>query len=209
MNWLTQIEIGKNTAITEGIIDNYLWHQKIWDCFPDDKNHKRDFLFRIKAMEHIIRIYILSHRKSVCPHWCLSDNFAVKKISPTFLSHRYYVFDLWVNPIRCIAKFDSDGKRKKSGKRIPLTKKDELSTWISRKGTLGGFKIHGRHPLYISSMVENYFEKRSKGAYHGGVQFRGILQVTDSDKFKETYCNGIGSAKGFGFGMLLLLPINL
>jgi CRISPR system Cascade subunit CasE len=33
--------------------------------------------------------------------------------------------------------------------------------------------------------------------------------VTDTERFAETYHSGIGSAKSFGFGLLLLAPINL
>jgi CRISPR system Cascade subunit CasE len=58
-------------------------------------------------------------------------------------------------------------------------------------------------------MVENHFRRKEDSAYHGGVQFRGILEVTDRERLIQTYESGIGSAKGFGFGLLLLAPINL
>jgi CRISPR system Cascade subunit CasE len=58
-------------------------------------------------------------------------------------------------------------------------------------------------------MVENYFSKKGHSGYHGGVQFRGTLAVGDPVRFAETYHSGIGSAKGFGFGLLLLAPLNM
>ena len=73
----------------------------------------------------------------------------------------------------------------------------------------GGFRIVDKKPLEISPMEESHFHKKGHSAYHGGVQFRGILEVTDPDKFAATYQSGIGSAKSFGFGLLLLAPINL
>ena len=42
---------------------------------------------------------------------------------------------------------------------------------------------------------------------HFAVCFEGVLKVTDEDLFTETVENGIGSAKGFGFGLLSLAPI--
>lgn len=36
------------------------------------------------------------------------------------------------------------------------------------------------------------------------VHFTGILRVTNVESFKKAYCNGIGSGKAFGCGMLLL-----
>jgi CRISPR system Cascade subunit CasE len=114
----------------------------------------------------------------------------------------------------------TNGKRK-NGKRVPLVKSEELSAWLIHKGKVrcrdqktgldvpGGFRIVEEKPLEICPMVESRFRKKGQVGYHGGVQFRGILEVTDPVKFVETYQSGIGSAKGFGFGLLLLAPVNL
>jgi len=38
------------------------------------------------------------------------------------------------------------------------------------------------------------------------VQFDGVLQVINADDFVKTIARGIGSGKGFGFGLLSLAP---
>jgi CRISPR system Cascade subunit CasE len=43
---------------------------------------------------------------------------------------------------------------------------------------------------------------------HLAVQFDGVLEVTDPAKFLETVRQGIGSAKGFGFGLLSLARVS-
>ena len=98
---------------------------------------------------------------------------------------------------------------------------DELRAWLLRKGNFrcqdqqtgqavsGGFRLVEEKPLEVTPMVESHFCKNGQSAYHGGVQFRGILEVTSREDFIRTYREGIGSAKGFGFGLLLLAPINL
>lgn len=35
-----------------------------------------------------------------------------------------------------------------------------------------------------------------------GVQYEGILEVTDTQKFFQTLCSGMGPAKGLGMGLL-------
>jgi CRISPR system Cascade subunit CasE len=40
----------------------------------------------------------------------------------------------------------------------------------------------------------------------GAVRFDGVLVVTDLDRFSTALPAGIGSAKGFGFGLLSLAP---
>jgi len=39
------------------------------------------------------------------------------------------------------------------------------------------------------------------------VQFDGLLRILDQDMTRKTVENGIGSAKGFGFGLLSLAPL--
>ena len=97
----------------------------------------------------------------------------------------------------------------KNGKRVTLIDPDELRAWIVRKGEAGGFRIIEDKPIEIGPVVKSHFRKKDHAACHGGVQFRGILAVVDRDTFVKTYHSGVGSAKGFGFGLLLLAPINL
>lgn len=228
MNWLARLEVDTDTANAQGILDCYSWHKRLWECYPGAPGAKRDFLTRIDLLEGAFRLWVLSRRKPVRPHWCQPDGFAVKEIAASFLSHRYYAFDLRANPVKAVVQIDSNGEpvlqpngKRKRGKRVPLVKPEELRAWLVQKGNvrcrdevtgldvLGGFRIVEERPLEISPMVESHFRRKEHSGYHGGVQFRGTLEVTDREKFIETYQSGIGSAKGFGFGLLLLAPINL
>lgn len=228
MSWLVKMEVDAGTVGAAGIMDNYAWHKRLWECFPEAPESQRDFLTRVDQLEGACRIWVLAWRKPSCPPWCPTENFAFKEIAPLFFTHRHYAFDLRANPVKTLVQrglngetlYRPDGKRK-HGKRVPLVKWDELRSWLVRKGAVrcrdprtgqdihGGFRIVEEKPLEISPMVASYFRKRGQGGYHGGVQFRGILEVTDREKFIETYYSGVGSAKGFGFGLLLLAPVNL
>lgn len=227
MNWLAKFEVKAETARVHKIYDNYAWHKRIWkDCFQREPEAKRDFLTRIDHLERSYRVWILAKRKPVRPPWCLPFDFALKEISPSFLSQRYYAFDLRANPTKSVDYLVDDGKialrkngKHTKGKRIPIVKEDELRKWLFRKAETrcrderagvdipGGFRIVEGQPIEISPMTENHFRKEDATAYHGAVQFRGVLEVTDREKFIESYQSGIGSAKGFGFGLLLLAPI--
>ncbi len=228
MSWLARLEVDAETARAEGISDSYAWHKRLWECYPDTPDAKRDFLTRIDQLEGAFRLWILARRKPMRPLWCPPDGFALKEIAASFLSHRYYAFDLQANPVKTIVQRGPNGEtllrangKRKNGKRVPLVKPDELRAWLIHKGKVrcrdkdtgldvpGGFRIVEEKPLEISPMVENHFRKKGQSGYHGGVQFRGILEVTDPERFIETYHSGIGSAKSFGFGLLLLAPINL
>lgn len=228
MNWLARFEVDAEIARREKAFDSYAWHQKLWDCFPNRPDAQRDFMTRIDPLEGGFRLWILSHHQPTCPTWCPVDDFERKEIASTFLSHRYYVFDLKANPVKAQVQRDANGQpllhdngKRKRGKRVPLVDPEELRSWLERKGEVrcrdaqtgaeiaGGFRLVSDRPLEISPMVESHFRKKDQSAYHGGVRFRGTLEVTDREFFAKSYQEGIGSAKGFGFGLMLLSPINL
>ncbi len=224
MRWLARLEIDSEKARSEDIRDTYAWHQKLWECFPGVPEKKRveiKFLTRIDILENSFCLWILAQRKPERPSWCPPEGFALKEIAGSFLDHHFYAFDLRANPTKCLAQRGPNGERligsngkRKHGKRVPLVKPEELRGWLDRKAMDGGFRIVEDKPLELSPMEESHFRIKDKkngrefSAYHGGVQFRGMLEVTDKDKFVNTYQAGIGSAKGFGFGLLLLAPIN-
>jgi CRISPR system Cascade subunit CasE len=230
MSWLARFDVDAETARIQGITDSYAWHKKLWECYPDEPNAKRDFLTRIDQLEGVFRVWMMSKKKPVRPEWCSSACFALNEIAASFLTHKRYAFDLKANPVKTLVQRGPNGEtliqpngKRKHGKRVPLVNHDDLRTWLIRKGEVrcrdkstgvdipGGFRIVEtmEKPLEISPMMENHFSKKGQTAYHGGVQFRGILEVTDQKNFVDTYESGIGSAKGFGFGLLLLAPIKM
>jgi CRISPR system Cascade subunit CasE len=219
--WLVRMHVQAHVAQREKITDGYAWHRRIWDCFPDAPDLKRDFLSRIDQLEGTFRVWLLARNKPSQPSWCNTEDFELKHIAPAFFNHHYYAFDLRANPTKKLVVRDAQGHRRRQGKRIPLTNTEQLRAWLIRKGEArcldpatnqpvpGGFRILEDRPLEISPMQEHLFRKKDHASWHGGVQFRGVLEVTRTEHFVETYQNGLGSAKGFGFGLLLLAPISL
>ncbi len=134
----------------------------------------------------------MSFEKPLCPIWCPKEQFAIKEISSSFFFHRFYAFDLCANPTRAVVQRNLNGEpilnskgKIKRGKRIPLVQKDELMSWIERKARMGGFRIVDSASLEIGPLVESFFSKKGNKAYHGTVQFRGILEVIDRDVFQK------------------------
>ena len=51
-------------------------------------------------------------------------------------------------------------------------------------------------------------EKERRLGTLGAVDFGGLLRVRDQNAFKDAFANGIGSAKAFGFGLLVIVPVS-
>ncbi len=215
MSWLVRMTIPTELAYKQGFFDSYAWHKALWDCFPDQPDKKRNFLTRIDEHQGYFTVWIVAQSEPVRPEWCPETKYDSKKIAPAFLSHQLYSFDLRVNPTRALVRHDENGRpvlnlngKRKSSKRIPIVKEEELQIWLERKASSGGFRISDAYPLEIERMTEDYFSQKRNKAWHGSVRFRGMLEVTDHSLFEKTYYTGIGGAKGFGFGLLLLVPVN-
>ena len=109
-------------------------------------------------------------------------------------------------PLGKVAVQNPDSSFKKNGRRVPLGKREDLIAWIKRKGAQGAFGVE-EASLRTFPRGREYFQKNGRGGLHSAVEFQGVLTVTDPSKFYETFTRGIGSAKAFGFGLLVIAPV--
>lgn len=234
MTHLTEINITA-LLVAEGPIvegkrrqlrDCYDWHRLAWTCFkglvPPDPQKGRfakgtkpedqprppaDMLMRLDQRREGFRLLIVSPTQPVRPAWCPADeeSWKTKPIPATYFTRSRYAFQLCANPTKKV-KSRSDGSLPKHGRRVPLGKREELVAWIKRKGEQGGFSVD-QNTLRTFSRGREYFKKNGQDGMHSAVEFQGVLTVTDPAKFHETFTRGIGSAKAFGFGLLVIVPV--
>ncbi len=197
MSVLTRIQVDHKSAAQCRLSDSYAWHQALWKAFPNLGN--RNFLFRVEPQEAGFLIYLLSENQPEKQTW---GRWESKAIGDAFLSHSHYRFQLCANPT---VKRRVEGR--KNGTRTAICDPKELKEWLMRKAGQGGFSVDAE-TLRISPAIKQPFRKNGKHGNHSRVEFQGVLRVTDSKPFQETFKNGIGSAKAFGFGLLVLQPIN-
>lgn len=193
MMFLSRILVDKRAPVCPA--DGYGWHRLIWHAFSDPE-HPRDFLFRVDDLGRSFRLYVLSPRKPTDPGW---GQWQTEEIPPSLLQHDRYRFQVRANPTM---------RRTADGRRLGLFRPDLLEGWMDRKASSGGFAVE-QGSLVIGAPLEYRFVRKGRMGKHIGVDFRGVLRVTDRDRFVRAFVVGIGSAKAFGFGLLLLQPVPL
>ncbi len=210
---LTRVLIGPRTVFARGLHDTYAWHQLVWKAFPGRDGEARDFLTRLDDKPGGTQLLIVSSTEPARPDWLGEhDQWQSKAIPIGFFQARRYRFQLHANPTIKRVVRDAAGNRKKNGKRESIKGEVELRGWLQRKGEAGGFSLPDSAPPEIFSDVSR-FSKRPKTGQSmtgilGAVDFSGILEVTDPGLFlSQTFTKGIGSAKAFGFGLLVLAPV--
>jgi len=209
MTYLTQAILDFASAARLGLRDCYDWHQAVWKAFPGHDGEQRNFLTRLDQRREGFRLLIVSPIQPARPGWCPADEecWKTKPIPQTYFRCARYGFQLCANPTKKVSKELRDGTLTKNGRRTPLTKREDLVAWINRKGSQGGFAVD-EATLRTFSRGREYFDKEGRSGLHSAVEFEGVLTVTAPAKFHETFTRGIGSAKAFGFGLLVIAPIS-
>lgn len=196
MRFLTRIRVDRQAAAQRHLHDSYAWHKALWAAFPDTEN--RNFLYRVEPRDGGFMAYLLSENEPVQPEWGAWES---KPIGDAFLRHSSYRFQLCANPT---VKRKRDDR--KNGTRTAIYDPQELQEWLLRKADQGGFAVE-ESALKISPPLNQPFYKKGTRGNHKRVEFEGVLGVTDPEKFRAAFQNGLGSAKAFGFGLLVLQPI--
>lgn len=174
----------------------YEIHRTIMNAFPGDIQNDERVLFRIEGpSEEGIVILVQS---KYCPDWSamkvgndyLADWPSVKEFDPKFSSDHQYRFRLLANPTRKVL-----------GKRLGKLGDENALDWLERKANAGGFQISEAQAI-PKGFVRIKAKNRTMSLY--SVLYDGTLNVIDPPKFTATYEVGIGSGKGFGYGLLSL-----
>lgn len=198
-----------NPRLREGrkfMTSPYGLHKAIARAFPDatDGGPGR-VLYRLDEASRagIFSLLVQSEKE---PCWdraallisCLNQPPEYKAFSPVFPHGQALYFRLRANPTV-----------KRNGKRLGLLREEEQSAWLERKGDSGGFSVISCTVIPEGMVMDN---KRELGSAEIklsllSVRFEGVLRVEQSDSFLAAIENGVGSGKGFGFGLLSVASI--
>lgn len=191
--FLCQTEVPWAWALKRWLDDPYRLHQWVWKVLPGDPEAKRDFLFRVDESHGILRILLLSER---VPAECADVIWKTTEVSPTFLGHGAYRFQLRANPTF---------RRASDHRRLAIFDVLKLRDWFAGKFEAAGCEVRD---LELSAPRKLRFRKG--GSCSGtlcAVDASGTLVVRDETAFRAAFDAGIGPAKGFGFGLLMLQPV--
>ena len=203
--------------------DPYSLHQSVWRLFADHADRKRDFIYRLDQEGKRPLIYTVSERK---PDMSLGLwHIETKEYEPKIRTDMQLAFMLRVNPVR--TKRDENGKQHrhdvvmeaktrlkeqstKQNERNPLATlvQEEGCKWLMARAEKHGFATN---PIKIRAdgyQQHRFFKRKgSRSIQFSTLDFNGILTVVDPEVFVETLYKGIGPAKGFGCGMMMVKRI--
>lgn len=204
----------------------YETHQWLWQFLPAPPGTPRSFLFRRRHVDGLPRFYVVSDREPVAPtaHWQVT----CKPYAPTLAVGDRVAFDLHANPV--VTTHSATGKAARHDvvmqEKTRLLKERGLSRWADwntpdRPGlhelvqrSAGAWLLSrgaaiGATVDVESLRVEGYEQHRGKAGNvrFSTVDFSGQLKVRDPGALQRALLGGIGHAKAFGCGLLLVRPV--
>jgi CRISPR system Cascade subunit CasE len=188
-------------------------HRLIWRLFSDDPKAKRDFVFR---MSDEGRFMIVSPRKPEGDEtvWRLKT----KPYVPKPVTGQRFGFSLRVNPT--FASSQPDRKNSKKVDVLMHAKKDKGAAlepeerervalaWLKTKLAKAGAEIDVKNCQILDySQIHLERRKTDPKATISVIDVEGVLEVTEPAALQKALIDGIGHAKAFGLGLLLLRPL--
>ena len=192
----------------------YRLHQALWEVFSDSADRRRDFLYRLDVAGGHPRVYALSARKPTeGGHlWRIET----KRFAPRLRGGELLDFTLRANPV-----VTRDGKRhdvvmdaKKAlaaGGSPPSDRPSQAElvqehggAWLERRAEKHGFEVVAGTLRAESHQVHRFQKPSGRTVHVATCDFQGVLRVQAPDLLLTSMASGIGPAKGFGCGLLLV-----
>lgn len=200
----------KSRQVISELKSLYEMHRTLSKAFIfSGEEAERRVLFRVEPeMDSSVIVLVQSQTKPDWSRLTVKDNYfrngnsisiEVKEYKPMTGKDSRFSFRLLANPVKRDAA---------TRKRTALISDEALAEWLKRKGIAGGFETETFATVkgaLVSTKMTTGAELRT--GQFGSVLFEGVLRVTDSNIFSKTLENGVGSAKGFGFGLLSIKKI--
>lgn len=201
--------------------DSYREHQALWQLFATDPTAPRDFLYR-RVIEHgRMKYYVLSQRIPLdqAGIWLVDTP---KPYDPQLAAGQRLFFSLRANPVVTVKAADGkklrhdvvmhakkrlDGALLSDKERPPLPQlvQEHCLAWLQARTESHGFRIT---PDLVTvegyRQHESYTKRQQQPVRYSTVDFQGILTVTDPVLLRAALFSGIGKAKAFGCGLLLV-----
>jgi len=202
-------------------LSGYREHQTLWQVFDPDPDAKRDFLFRREGTSDKPAFLVVSGRQPLFDQglW----HIETKDYKPRLSAGQRLAFKLRVNPTvtrrkksggRARIDLVMDQKIQSNWKAQPASERAPLQQLVQQAGEQWVEKRQERLGIKIDTLSADGYQKRrsykrgvSEPMLYSSIDLEGAITVIDSDALQTALYHGVGAAKAFGCGLLLIKPM--
>ncbi|HET8552562.1 MAG TPA: type I-E CRISPR-associated protein Cas6/Cse3/CasE [Gammaproteobacteria bacterium] len=195
--------------------DGYAEHKLLWSLFSAQTSGSRPFLYRSDIERGGTSFLVVSNEAPRADHPVLVVE--TKDYQPQLKAGERLEFRLRANPV--ISRRDDSGKlhrhdvvmdakRRNSGDEnlnLMVIVQAAGAEWLAKRSEKHGFEVAASELRVDGYRQHRWFKRtQSRPVRLSTLDFAGVLTVSDPATFTNALINGIGSAKGFGCGLLLV-----
>lgn len=193
----------------------YSHHQWIWKCFEDESNiglEQADFLFRLDVISNIPKVYLLSKRspKQKILNWIVKTRDFSCEARPGDL----FQFSLRANPVITRGSPEKRARhdvimhaKKLAREQENANELEEIDkaakAWLAKRASKLGVELLEETVEY-SNYCQVKMRDENKLISLSTLDYRGVFRVVDGEQLSVSIQQGIGPAKAFGCGLMLI-----
>lgn len=183
----------------------YGFHRLLWSLYSDSEDRRRDFVFRHEGGAEQRTLLVVSARSPVSVP--AGVQVVSKEYQPALSAGETLRFAVRVNPT---VRAKANGKRhdvvmharsQAGGRDVAVEEK--IVEWLRAREISVGCKFHER-AIVVDGYYQERFRKKGHAVAVSVCDVQGLLTVTDSVRFTQSLYSGIGTAKAFGCGLILV-----
>jgi len=216
--FLTQMPLNPQRRTTRELVASpQRMHAAVLSAFLPGTSERERVLWRLDEPDrHTLNLYIVSATEpsletmveqagwQTQPVWRTAD---YRRFLDGLESGQRWIFRLRANPV--VSVRPEGGGR---GQRVPLARAEEQEAWLLGRASRLGFAVvqgdQGRPNLQVSDRHRDAFRRGwgsdARTVTLATARFDGVLEVTDPSALRSTLQQGVGSAKGYGCGLMTL-----
>lgn len=202
--------------------DGYREHQYLWKLFEKAPDADRDFLFRREQVGGWPRFFMISDRLPAHANdvWKIES----KGYAPQLYAGQQLAFSLRVNPV--VTRLSETGKKQRHDVVMDLKKRMDYQSmpkadrpsmpsliqkaglaWLEARSGKYGFSFD-QGAVRVDGYLRHSVTKKAgrEMISFSTLDYAGLLTVIDPEQFQLALFQGIGPAKAFGCGLLLVRP---
>lgn len=224
-HWLSRVtsrpDINYRQFVNLGALDPYGQHQGLWKLFEvaqEERTGRVEFLFRTEKKDGLPVFYVLSKRqpRDRAGLWDIES----KPYQPDIQIGDRLAFKLRVNPV--VTREGEAGSRSKrhdvvmdakhqmNWKNLPEVRRPTLAyvaqkageTWLRARAERLGCKFDDA--TLRAGGYRTWQKHSAKSIELSMLDLEGCLTIADPARFADALLKGVGPAKGFGCGLLLV-----